>query len=293
VEALQPEVEALQPETQVTEDASTQTPQDSSLPSFDPAGVTEVDTDELTPEVREKLIAQGFQIVDLEDDPAPATDPVVDDTVKSDEQVETGGLTAAQLEKIALGEYLQEVVAKDPLSLVRDMIANGLIDPTTLGEVYTPPPAVEFDPATYEPTSELERALLPQWEFIQNAPKIIAEQVAARDADIVTTYSVASRNEILVEAIAEMLGLEVPEFNLEEIQHQFHSSTDPNIRLGDVIKNVYGKKVKKSIDIAKQRTKPRPDTPRSTPGVKGGIPEIKTIEDARRAAVLTLARMKG
>jgi hypothetical protein len=137
------------------------------------------------------------------------------------------------------------------------------------------PPAPVVDPTTYEPQSELEKALMPQLDWVTGGKAAVTQALASRDRDIEYTFAHNAAIEEKVDALLSIMGVSLPAFDVKGAFDAFAKSPESNLR--DVVRNGYGAQVRAAAEIAKQKKVERPDSLRNVSGGVKSAPMPKSM----------------
>lgn len=196
----------------------------------------------------------------------------------------------ADLKKAAeFGQLFNSNFAKDPKGTIAKLMNNQALTPEDREDLVKQAaviPAVAFDPKSYEADSNMEAAMLPHWDFISNGAKKITEALIVRDNDIQFTYAQAKGLEAKVDALLEVLGVQLPAYDPKPVYEFYNKSTD-DLTIADAIQKTYSETLKKAVVVAKQQRVERPKTLGSVPA-DTPAPKINSIADAYEAAGVIL-----
>lgn len=217
----------------------------------------------------EDLASFGIKVEQVDGVKVEESSPVVaeDAPVTNSQQLETNTDELQQL--AAFGKQWQDAFLRDPKQAALSILNTEAFTPemrqAIIENLSTSIPKTDenaFNPSTYEPQSDLEKALLPALDWVNNGERIVSEAIAQRDEDIRTVYAQAVGLEQKLNAIVQLLDAKLPDFDMNESFALFTQNTA--ITLEDAIKQTYGRKLEEFTKLEKQKKTQRPETLRNT-----------------------------
>lgn len=204
-------------------------------------------------------------------------------------------LSPEQLRELArFGLSWQNAFARDPVGTLRLLINSNLYTPEEkerladelAGALTGDTQTVDFNPREYEPETELERALLPSYDWLTAGPYAVQQALLQRDMEIRYTYAHLSAINEKLDALARLLEVEIPAFNVEPVFQ--YMQKNPQKTVEEAVREVYGNEVRKKSKVEKQKQKERPDTLRQQSASNTVNTKPKTIQEMYRLAGVLL-----
>lgn len=236
----------------------------------------------------ELMEAHGITVESVKPSPAtPEPEPVAEEVappVNPDIDIE------ALKQEAEFGRQWQEAFVRDPQNAVLTILnspafsneAKAAIVASLSTQLPQEQGGTAFDVSAYEPQSDLEKVLLPAYDWVTRGEQVVAEALAQRDEDVRLTYAYASALEAKLSAIEALLDTKLPDFDSKAAFSLFAQNT--NVSLNDAVKQTYGKTLEEFVKIEKQKKAPRPSTPRNQGVAPAHSAKVENMMDAWKLA---------
>lgn len=225
-----------------------------------------------------------------EDKPAEVAAAPVADEAEVPAPVETPADPDAEMEELKkladFGRQWQQAFATDPDGALLQLLkSDAFTDEKRAALVQQVQDEANSKAANskveeYEPLTPIEEAVKERWSWLTDGERIVSEALEFRDRELQATYAAAEAVNAKVDALASILEVALPDFDLQAILTDFNTKPEGSVK--DAVGRIYRTKLKDLGKVEKQKRVERPDTPTSvvTTSLEDELGAVTSFADA-------------